>query len=236
MTRRSLTGRIATFAICIIAGGMLAASSLASRGFDLRPDRHANLVTLVTDAKKNHDALETRVIKLQDDIDSFTQQQATTVSFVESDNQLAIAAAAVPVTGSAVEVTLSDAPIDAIAKGIDEDLLVVHQQDIQAVLNALWSGGAEAATIQGKRVGPTTGIKCVGNTVILDGVPYAPPYNIVGIGDQDRLLESLDSSNYLKAYRKVVDTHGLGWNVKTIDSVAMPAWNPPATLSWATPK
>ena len=235
MNRRSWAGRIATFFICVLAGGMLTASSLAARGFDLRPDRHANLVTLVTDAKRNHDVLEERVVQLQHDVDSITKQQAT-VAPISFDHQLAVTTATIPVAGTAVEVTLSDAPLETITKGIDEDLLVVHQQDIQAVLNALWAGGAEAATIQGKRVGPTTGIKCVGNTVILDGVPYAPPYSIVGIGDQDRMRESLNSSTYLKAYRKVVDTHGLGWNVKTIDSVSMPAWNPPATLSWATPK
>ena len=52
----------------------------------------------------------------------------------------------------------------------------MHQQDIQAVVNALWAGGAEAMTIQGQRVISTTGIKCVGNTVVLHGVPYSPPY------------------------------------------------------------
>ena len=31
----------------------------------------------------------------------------------------------------------------------DKKLLVVHQQDIQAVVNALWKGGAEAVTIAG---------------------------------------------------------------------------------------
>ena len=44
------------------------------------------------------------------------------------------------------------------------------------MVNALWRGGAEAMTIQGQRVISTTGIKCVGNTVVLHGIPYAPPY------------------------------------------------------------
>ena len=61
----------------------------------------------------------------------------------------------------------------------------MHQQDIQAVVNAMWAGGAEAMTIQDQRVISTTGIKCVGNTVILHGVPYSPPYGISAIGDAD---------------------------------------------------
>jgi len=76
--------------------------------------------------------------------------------------------------------------------GVDDDDLVVHQQDIQGVVNALWSGGAEALTIQGQRVIATTGIKCVGNTVVLHGVPYAPPYVIEAIGDQAALESALE--------------------------------------------
>ena len=62
-----------------------------------------------------------------------------------------------PVTGPPVTVTLDDAPASITADGVDPDLLVVHQQDIQAVVNALWRGGAEAMTIQGQRVISTTG-------------------------------------------------------------------------------
>ncbi len=40
----------------------------------------------------------------------------------------------------------------------------VHQQDIQAYVNALWAGGARAVTLQGQRLISTTGIRCVGNT------------------------------------------------------------------------
>ena len=54
------------------------------------------------------------------------------------------------------------------------------------MVNALWSGGAEAMTIQGQRVISTTGIKCVGNTVLLHGVPYSPPYVITAVGDHAR--------------------------------------------------
>ncbi len=98
-------------------------------------------------------------------------------------------------------ITLDDAPADALAaRTTDVNQLVVHQQDIQAVANALWAGGAEAMTIQGQRVVATTGIKCVGNTVILHGVPYSPPYVISAIGPVDGMLESVDTSPYIELY------------------------------------
>src|SRR5690606_12130196 len=104
----------------------------------------------------------------------------------------ALDASTAPVSGPGVRVVLTDAPADVRPAGVDDDALVVHQQDIQAVVNALWAGGAEAMTIQGQRVIATTGIKCVGNSVVLHGIPYAPPYVIEAIGPSDDMLTSLD--------------------------------------------
>jgi uncharacterized protein YlxW (UPF0749 family) len=75
--------------------------------------------------------------------------------------------------------------------------VIVHQQDIQAAVNALWRAGAEAVTVQGQRLISTTGIKCDGNSVSLQGLSYSPPYEIVGIGVPSELLTSLESDSYL---------------------------------------
>ena len=42
----------------------------------------------------------------------------------------------------------------------------------------MWAGGAEAITIQGRRIISTTGIKCEGNSVMLGGAVYPQPYVI----------------------------------------------------------
>ena len=79
-------------------------------------------------------------------------------------------------------VALDDAPPQARSRplppGIPSptpDDLVVHQQDIQGVVNALWAGGAEAMTLMGQRVIATTAVRCVGNTLLLHGAVYSPP-------------------------------------------------------------
>jgi uncharacterized protein YlxW (UPF0749 family) len=114
-----------------------------------------------------------------------------------------------------VKVTLDDAPSSVAANGIEPDLLVVHQQDIQAVVNALWSGGAEAMTIQGQRVISTTAVKCVGNTVVLHGIPYSPPYDVVAIVDQARLLDALAASEPIEIYQQYVASYGLVFREKS---------------------
>ena len=90
---------------------------------------------------------------------------------------------------------------------------------------ALWAGGAEAMTIQGQRVISTTGIKCVGNTVVLHGIPYAPPYVIEAIGDQGLLLAALDESPSLQIYRQYVDAYGLGYTVERSQGLEFSAFS-----------
>ena len=62
-----------------------------------------------------------------------------------------------------------------------------------------------AVTIQGQRVVSTTGIKCEGNSVQLQGVPYPPPYEITAVGDQSALLEAIATDDYLEIYRTDAD-------------------------------
>ncbi len=57
--------------------------------------------------------------------------------------------------GPGLVVTLNDAQRDAkgrFPRDASPDDLVVHQQDIQAVLNALWSAGAEGIQMQDQRI------------------------------------------------------------------------------------
>ena len=86
--------------------------------------------------------------------------------------------------------TLADAPRSAdrvLPEDASPDDLVVHQQDVQAVVNALWPGGAEAMQIMDQRVITTSAVRCVGNTLILQGRVYSPPFQITAIGDPQRL-------------------------------------------------
>ena len=82
-----------------------------------------------------------------------------------------------PVEGPAVVVELNDAkiPSDQLPEGIGVDDIVVHQQDVQAVVNALWAGGAEAMMLMDQRVISTSAVRCVGNTLILQGASTHRP-------------------------------------------------------------
>ena len=135
-----------------------------------------------------------------------------------------------------MRVTLTDAPNDVKPAGVDDDALVVHQQDIQAVVNALWKGGAEAVSIQGQRIITTSGIKCVGNSVVLHGIPYAPPYVIEAIGDAGRMAAALKESRALTIYRQYAEAYGLGYRETTESSLSLPAFQGALGITHAKPK
>lgn len=208
--------RILTGLVCLLAGLLVVVSAVNARGTDLRPGRNTDLVSLVQSQSRRNADLTRQVSAVRAQVDQLSAAQNSGSSLQAEVDRAAQEAGFAAVRGPAVTVTLDDAPESVAADGVDADLLVVHQQDIQGVANVLWSGGAEAMTIQGQRVVSTTGIKCVGNTVVLHGVPYAPPYRISAIGDPERLQEALAASRTLQIYRQYVAAYGLVYTEKSV--------------------
>jgi uncharacterized protein YlxW (UPF0749 family) len=234
--------RFGAVVVFVLAGVLFVTTSLDSRGLDLRGSSVTDLDTVLRQERQRTDDLQRQVADLNRQVDSLGKhvddQEVAKVQ--EQVDALKGPAGLEPVHGPALTVTLSDAPqsdVDRALKdgGTPADQLVVHQQDIQAVVNALWSGGAEAMTLQKQRVVSTTGIKCVGNTVVLHGVPYAPPYVITAVGDVAAMKDALDSSDYIAGYLTYVRAYDLGYRVTTASDMKLPGYATPGTLRYATP-
>ena len=127
------------------------------------------------------------------------------------------------VRGPGVRVELRDSPLRTSPTGDPNDL-VVHQQDIQAVVNALWASGAEALTVNAERITATSAIRCVGNTLLLHGNVYSPPYIVEAVGDPARLRAGLDADPLLDTLREAIDDFRIGFDVRTVGRVDAPAF------------
>jgi uncharacterized protein YlxW (UPF0749 family) len=240
--QRKHTWRLVAVAVFVLAGTLFVTSGLDAGGLDLRASSVTDLDTVVRQQRERTDALQQQVSSLTREVDRLGKgvNDAEVSNLQRKVDDLRGPAGFEEVHGPAITVRLSDAPKDEINRSVEKgevtpDQLVVHQQDIQAVVNALWSGGAEAMTLQKQRVISTTGIKCVGNTVVLHGVPYAPPYEITAIGDLGALQTALDSSDYVAGYKTYVDTYHLGYEVSTDGDVTMPGYSGSSDLRYATP-
>lgn len=219
--------RPSTLIVGLLAGVLIGATAVTAQGSDLRPDRTSDLAQLAGQAEERNQELIDRASVLRHEIDELTADQAGFQPGAVTDPAEAAATGLGAVKGPAVKVTLTDAPADFAPPGIDGDLLVVHEQDIQQVVNALWAAGAEAMTIQGQRVTATTAVKCVGNTVVLHGVPYAPPYVITAIGDVAALEAGLAADQGVRIFRQYAQVYQLGYAQQRMDEVTMPAYAGP---------
>ncbi len=211
-----------------VAGLLFAMSFQTAAGTDFRSER--GLPGLVQAADADLTAASARLAELQAEVDALTAAQAPGNNRLEilttESLYLAPVAGARAVAGPTVTVVLDDSPftLSALPESVRVDDLVVHQQDVQAVVNALWRGGAEAMMIQDQRVVATTAVRCVGNTLMLQGRVYSPPFTIKAIGDHEALVGALDEDEQIAIYRQWVDVVGLGYDVSVADSEILPAF------------
>ena len=154
--------------VALGAGALFAISAQTARGTDLRSPETADLAGTVRSATNTVVSLDSAFRVLSAQVDAATAAAGAGNSRVESVQQQVSALGdqfgQVAAEGEGFTVTLDDAPSSA-AQQIDPadqaalDELVILQSDLQAVVNALWAGGAEAISIAGQRLVPTSAVR-----------------------------------------------------------------------------
>jgi uncharacterized protein YlxW (UPF0749 family) len=222
--------------VCLVAGVGFAASARDSGGKDLR-SANSSLAETVRRAEQRVRAADRQVQRLQTEVTRTAKQagqgDAAVAAAQAKVTPLLHPAGLTSVRGPGIEVILDDAPGAPPGVDVDPNQLVVHQSDLQAVVNALWSGGAEAMTIAGQRVIATSAVRCVGNTLLLNGEVFSPPFQVAAIGPSATMQRKLSSSPGVKLFREAAGYYGLGYTVSTQDSLKLPAYTGPVTLSYA---
>lgn len=220
------------------AGLMFAMSFRAAGGSDLRSDR--DLPSLILERDDAVAAQAARLDRLQQEVDALSRASAPTdtrlQALTRAGDSVAPEAAMTPVAGPSITVSLDDSsvPLDSLPPEFSPDDVVVHQQDVQGVVNALWASGAEAMMIQDQRVISTSAVRCVGNTLILQGRVYSPPYVIKAIGDVEAMHAGLDADPQVDIYKQYVQAVGLGYSVATEAATTFPAYAGSLDLTHAT--
>lgn len=221
--------------VVLAIAGLLAATSVAtSRGGQL-PGQRDDVPGLVADRQAAVAKLDRQAAALRKSVDAQTAASASgnaQVQRARDQEAQASARAGLPATsGAGVTVALDDAPRSARGRPLPPgvppptpDDLVVHQQDVQAALNGLRAGGARALSVMGQRVIATTAVKCVGNTLLVNGRVYSPPFVLVAIGDPDRLRAALDSEPGVEIYQQYVAAYGLRLTVTSSPALHLPAY------------
>ena len=224
------SSKIAAIVAFAAAGFLLAASTLTANGSDIRVERPAELRDLVRNEATKIDRIENNLIRIQLEIEEITNSSAR--SEIESAQlkvkQLLPIAGFTSMVGPGLVVILNDATqVDlSIPENERPDVndLLIHQEDVQAVVNALWAGGAQGVSLMGKRVIATSAVKCVGNTLLLHGKVYSPPFKIEAIGDVTKLTNSLKEDPNVAILQDYVDVYGLVYDVQKAAVIELPPY------------
>lgn len=239
--RRSRLWTVAVPFIALLAGLVFTASANTAQGTDLRGGSRTELTDLIAEEQRRQLEFRSQYQELRAEVNALSRRAGERDARVRAARRTATRmsrpAQVTPVRGPGIRVTLDDAP-----RRSGQDLpgdprpndLVVHEQDVQAVVNALWAGGAEAMQIMDQRVVSTTAVRCVGNTLILHGVVYSPPFTVTAVGDPERMRAALNASREIAIYRQYVDAYGLGYSVRAFDEVTLPGYSGAAELEYAT--
>ena len=221
--------RIGVMVVCLAGGLLLGTARSFSHGEEIR-DRSVDLAGLVTEAEVRVAAADERAGALQAEVDAAAGDDVSPQVAKARDAATAMepAAGLTAVSGPALTVTLSDAPRDSDGNypaGVNPDDLVVHQQDVQAVVNALWAGGAEAMTIMDQRVVSTSAVRCIGNTLLLQGRTYSPPFVITAIGPAADMDATLARSPGVQLFLYYAQRYGLEFQTEAVPDVTLPAYD-----------
>jgi uncharacterized protein YlxW (UPF0749 family) len=229
-------------AVLLLAGFGFATSAHVSGGTTLRAPGTANLADLVRSAEGQVQRADARVSALQQQVASAAAQAGRGDSRVQaaqrSAEPLLAPGGLTAVHGPGIEVILNDADPDDDSgthddSGVDPNQLVVHQSDLQAVVNALWTGGAEAMTIAGQRVIATSAVRCVGNTLLLNGDVYSPPFRVQAIGPYQAMQSALNASPGVRLFQQAASYYGLGYTAESQTDLRLPAYSGSISLEYA---
>ena len=123
------------------------------------------------------------------------------------------------VQGEGVTITVADnneQKDNSSFASINNSNYLVHDGNLVAIINELKIAGAEAISINGKRIVNSTSINCAGNVIQINGEKVGSPFVINAIGDKD-LLYGKKKKNGGTLYK--LKKYGVLTSIKKADSI-----------------
>jgi len=205
-----------TVAVAAAILGFLAVLAARQPPLATREIRRLELADLIRAEDARVRRIRGDIRQLQTEMANLGDVGAEVRALRDQADEVAAMAGAAPVEGPGLVVTLDDSRARRSPTGDPNDL-IVHERDIQTVVNALWAAGAEAVGINGERLTATSAVRCAGNTLLLHGALHSPPYRIAGVGDADAMAAVLPGQPGMGRLGEAVEAFGLGLDVEAAD-------------------
>ncbi|MFZ2013198.1 MAG: DUF881 domain-containing protein [Nocardioides sp.] len=175
----------------------------------------------VSDLQKQLSTEQARVLVLQR---SITAQQTKTRATQAALDRVAQQAGFGPLRGSGVKVTVANPP------NVDPSQMI-RDSDLALLTNALWASGAQAISVNGKRVTGSGAFRNVGFQVLLNSQPINAPYVFSVIGNPGTLPANLLSTSAGARWYALKDSLGFRFDVTNGGTMTVPAAPTPTLRS-----
>lgn len=189
------------------------------------PKAISDLKTNITTEKKDKEnaikLLEGAKVKYKEYAELYSSDDSVIEERLTSElNDLKMAAGATELKGKGVSIFVDDGTRE-LSEGESINMLLVHDQDILNLLNALNKAGAEAISVNGQRVINTTSISCSGYTIRINGMFFARPFEIKALGDPKKLSDALNNP---EGFATILKLWGVICEVKMENDITIPKY------------
>lgn len=224
-TRRPSNETLTLAAVIGLLGFLLVTAVLSARAAEEEQEpRRTELVGLIEERRElvgdldvEVERLRAEVARAQADAAALSSADAAASAELKSLSELA---GTVAVRGPGLVVRLDNSnrqPASADQAGA----YLIHDADLQLVINGLFHAGAEALDVNGSRVVATTPVRAAGDTIVVNFRPLSPPYVVEAIG-ADR--ERFDRTEIARRFERWSTLFGLGYSVSEADDVTVEAY------------
>jgi len=210
---------------CVLVAGILAVGLVQRRADEPQAKLARDALVARAEAAQNHvDSLEQEVASARVSVAALEQSLLAESSIgkeltsrLESLSALAGYSA---LTGPGIVVVVND------ATGIDRNDLAapgrVLDRDVQTAVNGLWQAGAEAVSINGRRLTATSAIRAAGAVILVDFKPVLAPYRIEAIGDPSTLAEAYARTRSAGDLAALAEAYGLRLTTEVLTKISLP--------------
>lgn len=204
--------------VCLLAVLITLAVLQTTSGTGTAAQQRRELLERVADARERQAELGEQASQLDAEVGRLGVEALGDPAAREELTLLELAAGGLPVTGPGIIVTVDDADDATSNEGL------VLDGDLTRLVNGLRQAGAEAVSINGRRLSALTPIRSAGAAITVDYVSLSPPYRVEAIGDPDTLQARFNETTAAAWWHLIVQNYGLSMTIEQADGdLTLPA-------------
>lgn len=237
--RSTPTWQITLFGALVALGFLIAAQARAEAPrVRYTTQERAPLVQTVLELQAQQEALKDRILDLRARVTAAEQGAAGSDVLVGDLNAslrtARLAAGLVALEGPGLVLQLEDSQVPVPPGGSVADYRV-GAMDLRRVVEELWLAGAEAVSVNGERIIPTTAFVDIGGTLLVNSAYLAPPYQVAAIGPADLYDVLVTAPGFVELVQARADEFGIRISFAEPERVTVPAYAGTVTLHYARP-